>query len=101
MRAQTWFYFAFSFAIFVSLNGIYASPLNGAGSDSAQAIVTNDYEDVSLYPEEAVETTLRQMQTALNQMREKLESVEERLNALEKPGISECSEWKTAYYDRL
>lgn len=83
-----WFCIAFSLAIFVSLKGIYASPLSGAELDSGHVIVYGDYDDVSLFPDNAVETALSQMRTVLSQMRKKLESVEERLDVLEKPGMS-------------
>lgn len=82
------FYIAFSLAIFVSLKGINVSPLSGAELDSGHVIVNGDYDDVSLFPDNAVETALSQMRTDLSEMRKKLETVEERLDALEKPGMS-------------
>ena len=86
MSGQTLLYFSFSLVIFVSLEGIHASPLNRqniAQWGSIQAV-----DDVNLYPDETMEGALSEIQTALSEMREKLESVEERLDALEKPGMS-------------
>ena len=83
------FYFTAFFAIFISLNGVYARSAsvrkNATDLDSGKVIVKGNYNAVNLYRD-------RDVKMALNEVRKKLESLEGRLDALKKPGMCVSTE---------